>query len=68
MIFATRSRLKAYLGVRLNGLQTADCRLPTAHWPPASAHVAFMVYWYDEKQDKEVLVVLPEVRFLRGKV
>lgn len=32
---------------------------------PASAKVAFLVYWYYEEQDKEVLIVLPEVTFLK---
>ena len=34
-------------------------------YAPATVKVAFLVYWYDEKQDKEVLVVLPEITFLK---
>jgi ATP-dependent DNA helicase RecQ len=34
-------------------------------YAPARAKVAFLVYWYDEKQDKEVLALLPEITFLK---
>jgi ATP-dependent DNA helicase RecQ len=34
-------------------------------YTPSTAKVAFLVYWYDEKQDKEVLVVLPGITFLK---
>ncbi len=34
-------------------------------YAPSTVKVAFLVYWYDEKQDTEVLVVLPEITFLK---
>ncbi|MCF8225982.1 MAG: ATP-dependent helicase, partial [Bacteroidales bacterium] len=40
-------------------------KLQQLSYSPATAKVTFLVYWYEEEKGKEVLVVLPEITFLK---
>ncbi len=40
-------------------------KLQQLGYSPAVAKVTFLVYWHSEEKDKEFLVVLPEITFLK---
>ncbi|MEX0981537.1 MAG: hypothetical protein WD577_10080 [Bacteroidales bacterium] len=40
-------------------------KLQQLGYSPAAAKVTFLLYWYSEERDKEFLVVLPEITFLK---